>query len=498
MNKKQKIIVSITGIFLVLLILLGLTYAYFLTQITPNTEEKSISITTADLRIRYEDGTNLIFDENTKFKPSNTEIGTKTFKVINEADDTDYVVLIENVVIKDLSTNSITTFNSNDFRYTLTCTKKDGTSCNGVSSQTALPMSDNILVSNDIAKGDEHSYVMTIWYIETGIDQSEDMNKSLNAKINIESLDRLNPYSNNQNSLAYNIINNALNVSNENANKGFAVYRSTPLTGFNSNSSNPSSEKTLSVAEDEYYESTGIQSYYFRGDVTNNYVDFNGKCWRIVRIEGDGSVKLILEDKDNLCASSDGNWSVGNGNYHQIEQGLGSGHYDYSTLKSSLVTWYNENFTSVDSKIKNDTICLGDYDQNIKNAPFGNSTRIEAFPSSPTLKCDNNMIKATPSKISSLTADEAMLAGMNVYGSASSSYLINNLAFWTITPAGNRNTMMNSGCGPADCVYRVKSIMDTIGVEIATSHYRPVITILSTESIINPNATGEKTNAYKF
>ena len=223
MNKKQKIIVSITGIFLVLLILLGLTYAYFLTQITPNTEEKSISITTADLRIRYEDGTNLIFDENyyilnialhihlifdenTKFKPSNTEIGTKTFKVINEADDTDYVVLIENVVIKDLSTNSITTFNSNDFRYTLTCTKKDGTSCNGVSSQTALPMSDNILVSNDIAKGDEHSYVMTIWYIETGIDQSEDMNKSLNAKINIESLDRLNPYSNNQNSLAYNII----------------------------------------------------------------------------------------------------------------------------------------------------------------------------------------------------------------------------------------------------------------------------------------------------
>ena len=33
MSRKQRIIVSVTGIFLVLLILVGLTYAYFLTKI---------------------------------------------------------------------------------------------------------------------------------------------------------------------------------------------------------------------------------------------------------------------------------------------------------------------------------------------------------------------------------------------------------------------------------------------------------------------------------
>ena len=33
MNKKQKIIVSVAGITIVLLTLLGLTYAYFLTRI---------------------------------------------------------------------------------------------------------------------------------------------------------------------------------------------------------------------------------------------------------------------------------------------------------------------------------------------------------------------------------------------------------------------------------------------------------------------------------
>ena len=51
MNRRQKIIVSVTGIFIVLLILVGLTYAYFLTRITGNTNDKSISVTTANLEL---------------------------------------------------------------------------------------------------------------------------------------------------------------------------------------------------------------------------------------------------------------------------------------------------------------------------------------------------------------------------------------------------------------------------------------------------------------
>ena len=56
MNRRQKIIVSITGIFLVLLILVGLTYGYFLTRIKGNTNDKSISATTANLEVKYQDG----------------------------------------------------------------------------------------------------------------------------------------------------------------------------------------------------------------------------------------------------------------------------------------------------------------------------------------------------------------------------------------------------------------------------------------------------------
>ena len=50
-------------------------------------------------------------------------------------------------------------------------------------------------------------------------------------------------------------------------------------------------------------------SYYFRGAVTNNYVEFANKCWRIVRIVGDGSVKLALHNDNtskaaNPCSSA--------------------------------------------------------------------------------------------------------------------------------------------------------------------------------------------------
>ena len=50
-------------------------------------------------------------------------------------------------------------------------------------------------------------------------------------------------------------------------------------------------------------------SYYFRGAVENNYVEFANMCWRIVRVTGDGSIKLALfnnnaNGKTNPCAEA--------------------------------------------------------------------------------------------------------------------------------------------------------------------------------------------------
>ncbi|UKI28932.1 MAG: hypothetical protein L6V78_00730 [Clostridium sp.] len=58
-------------------------------------------------------------------------------------------------------------------------------------------------------------------------------------------------------------------------------------------------EALLASAEDDYG-----TSYYFRGTVTNNYVQFANKCWRIVRVGGDGSVKLILHNDNTAGAAN--------------------------------------------------------------------------------------------------------------------------------------------------------------------------------------------------
>ena len=58
-------------------------------------------------------------------------------------------------------------------------------------------------------------------------------------------------------------------------------------------------EALLASTEDDYG-----TSYYFRGAVTNNYVEFANKCWRIVRIGGDGTIKLILHNDNTSNASN--------------------------------------------------------------------------------------------------------------------------------------------------------------------------------------------------
>ena len=190
MSRKQKIIVSITGIFLVIMILVGLTYAYFLTKITGNTNTKSMSVTTANLEIKYEDNNDVIVGD--RIEPGTT-LSSKTFTVTNNGNSTvDYSVGLINV-INDFK-------NVDDVVYTLTCISynkdgftlnTDGTvtgnekgTCNGVD-ETTFPNLNSYVATNTIEVGKVHAYVITVTYKETGTDQSDDMNKTLEAKINI-------------------------------------------------------------------------------------------------------------------------------------------------------------------------------------------------------------------------------------------------------------------------------------------------------------------------
>ena len=171
MNRRQKIIVSVTGIFLVLLLLVGLTYAYFLTRITGNTNDKSISVSTANLAIVYGNDDGSVIGSGEKIIPGTT-FEPKTFTVTNNGNaNTDYVVVIEDASVTYAETIEVdgttqtagteTTFDSNDFTYTLTCES----GCNGVQEPTTFPIEGGILVGNSIDVDEEKTYELSMTYL---------------------------------------------------------------------------------------------------------------------------------------------------------------------------------------------------------------------------------------------------------------------------------------------------------------------------------------------
>ncbi len=82
--------------------------------------------------------------------------------------------------------------------------------------------------------------------------------------------------------------------------------------------------------------------YYYRGNITNNYVTFADNLWRIVKINEDGSVKIVL---NNLI---EGNSSYASGDKYE---------FDGSQIQSSLNDWYTVYLKSYSSKIANHNFC---------------------------------------------------------------------------------------------------------------------------------------------
>ena len=290
-------------------------------------------------------------------------------------------------------------------------------------------------------------------------------------------------------------------------------------------------EALLASTEDDYG-----TSYYFRGAVKNNYVQFANKCWRIVRINGDGSVKLVLHNDNTSnasspCASSNNSTtaafarysgssytSVFNSNYNDnayigfMYGATGASDYasthantNKSDILKNLETWYTNNLTSYESKLA-DTIWCNDKSTVSGGLGYGtNGTSYGAYnrlasTKQPTLKCpnDNNggkLSKFTVDdttngngnltyKIGLLTADEIAFAGSIAYTYNRSTYLQENTGttwWWSLSP----NVFVGSGAG----VWDVYSGGLYSGYLYSNDGLRPVISLIS-----STNVTGDGTS----
>ena len=246
-------------------------------------------------------------------------------------------------------------------------------------------------------------------------------------------------------------------------------------------------EALLASTEDDYG-----TSYYFRGAVTNNYVEFANKCWRIVRVGGDGSVKLILHNDNatgvaNPCDAANNSASAAfarysgetyksafNTNYNDnayvgFKYGtVGAGDYalthantNKSTILTNLETWYNNNDNNFKKyeKVIADTVWCNDktnvtdtsYDPwsitpnglgYAKNVTYYGATQRlvgtsgSAGGTGPSLKCNGELSKIN-SKVGLITADELAFAGYAYNISNTTTYLQENATdtyWWSLSP----------------------------------------------------------------
>ena len=297
-------------------------------------------------------------------------------------------------------------------------------------------------------------------------------------------------------------------------------------------------EAELASTEDDYG-----TSYYFRGAVKNNYVEFVNKCWRIVRVGGDGSVKLILHNDNptgaaNPCDAANNSASAAFARYSGttytskfnekyddnayvgFKYGtVGASTYDAthantnkSTILTNLEAWYNNNLKTYESVIDDNVWCndktnvtdetydpwnytpngLG-YANNVTfygaTQRLVSSTSGSAGGTGLSLKCNGKLSKIT-SKIGLITADELAFAGYASLLENTTTYLQENATdtyWWSLSPDyfnGDYAYVWGVGGGNGDFVSNSVSL--TIGV-------RPSISLKSTT-----NVTGEGTSSTPY
>ena len=154
----------------------------------------------------------------------------------------------------------------------------------------------------------------------------------------------------------------ATNVSTAKANieKRVANFNETAPIYMDDGSINLSNSG-IYMAEDDYG-----KSYYFRGKIDNNYVSFAGFIWRIVRINGDGSIRMIYSGTsttDTGEKTSIGTSAFNNDRYDPAMVGYKYGldktyqettatNLNYNNISANTIYYFADSYTKNDTTKK--------------------------------------------------------------------------------------------------------------------------------------------------
>ena len=262
--------------------------------------------------------------------------------------------------------------------------------------------------------------------------------------------------------------------------KEYEVINTKPTLTTSSNNTSDESGLYKSTATN-----TGEPTYYFRGNVENNYVKFAGQTWRIVRVNEDGTIRIVMQDGINNNSEYAFNSKYDNYTYM---------YYSNSNAKTSLENWYQINIGSKTDLAKN--VASGNYYCEQAKVKYRDDFTSESATMTtynkytPNFKCssDGNGKGVVNASVGLLNYDEVVYAG-GYYNQSNSNYYLNNpaIVWWTMSPAG-----FTSG---RSCVWGVGSTgfiyYDDVNITYAV---RPVLNLTADTQI--SDGDGSKENPF--
>ena len=526
-NKKKRLKLYY-GLLITVLCIIGVSFAWFRLYLS-QTENNTLASRTCFNTTLTEDTSKISI---TDAFPITDEDGLKqtpfTFTIKNNCNS--YVKVY--ITIDSTYRESTNTSYLKDNYMKVNISPKGTTTSKSVilGSQTLTDLENNrkgyIIVSTGLKANEEKSYDLKIW-MDSAVTTEQGLNKNWSGKIVVVSnaAEEPAPAPNGWYEAGSGTLLAALRDSNT---------LKTPITTPGAAIST-ASEALLASTEDDYG-----TSYYFRGAVKNNYVQFANKCWRIVRVGGDGFVKLILHNDNkagaaNPCASANNSTSAAfarfsgttytsafNSSYNDnayvgFKYGtVGASDYatthantNKSTILTNLETWYTNNLKTYESVIDDNVWCNDktnvtdtSYDPwgitpngkgYAKNVTYYGATQRlvskskSAGGTGPSLKCNGELSKIT-SKVGLITADELAFAGYAFNIGNTTTYLQENATdtyWWSLSPYyfNGSNAYVWSVVGSLGGLYNY-SVRNACGL-------RPSISLVSSTTISSGTGTSE-------
>ena len=282
-----------------------------------------------------------------------------------------------------------------------------------------------------------------------------------------------------------------------------------------------SSTLTTDTTGTIYYADTSKgRTYYFAGNPTDNWVRWAGFYWRIIRINEDGTIRMIYQGtsanttgENTQTQTSAFNSSYNNNMYvgYMYQSNQPHGLTSSSTIKGILDTWYQNNLARYADDLDGNAGFCGDREPSTSssssNGSGGTGTTYTYYGGyirlitnkAPTFECENDSDlyttsgssdgnKALQYPIGLITADEVAYAGGVVGSSNSSYYLYTGQAYWTMSPYNFRSSNRRA------YVFYVHSSGDLYDSYVTwiVGGVRPVVNLKADTQFSEGNGTSDK------